>query len=95
MENLLVIVNIEREEPQTYVLFDEDNKKVVGVIIAEQCEDITDRVLLAISEDVDATKVTITDFDGEFDYTIKCDIIEIDEEDFYNREYSLYMTAKY
>ena len=94
MENHLIIVNIERTEPQTYVLFDDDNDRVVAVIEAEQCQDVTDRVALAIMEDGNYEKVLFTSVNGEYDFNIKADVT-IDGDEVYEAEFSLIMTAKY
>jgi uncharacterized Fe-S cluster-containing radical SAM superfamily protein len=89
-----IIVNPNRIEPQTYVIFDEDDNRIVAVIEVTQNENVTDRVALAIVEDGNYEKVTFASCDGEFDYNIKCDVIDEDEETF-QKEYSLYLTAKY
>jgi alpha-galactosidase len=79
---------------KTYVLMDDDNDKVVAVIQGEYDEDITDKVILAIKEDVIAETVTIDRVTGEVDYRLDVTILEEDYDE-YEREYSLYLTAIY
>lgn len=72
-----IILNTERKESLTYVLFDEDNKRVVAVLIdVKHNEDVTDRVSFAIQEDVIAQSVEITEVSGEFDITVKANVTE-------------------
>lgn len=79
---------------KTYVLMDDNNDKVVAVIQGDENEDITDKVILAIKEDVIGETVTIVRVASEVDYRLDVTIIEEDEHD-YEREYSLMLTAIY
>ena len=79
---------------KTYVLMDDDNDKVVAVIQGDEDEDITDKVILAIKEDIIAETVTIDRVTGEVDYRLDVTIIEEDNDE-YEREYSLMLTAIY
>lgn len=89
-----VIVNEFGTGRKTYVLMDDDNDKVVAVIQGECDEDITDKVILAIKEDVIAETVTIDRVAGEVDYRLDVTILEEDYDE-YEREYSLMLTAIY
>lgn len=90
-----IIVNgFSDDNRKTYVLMDDSNDKVVAVIQGDRAEDITDKVVLAIKEDVIAESVIITSVIGEVDYSLN---VTIKEEDYDEEEceYSLILTAIY
>lgn len=89
-----IILNKTSKVKQTYVLFDEDNNKVVCVVDANPQEDVTDRVLLAIEEDITEVSVELLSVTTEFDSCIKVKVTDCDG-DSHENEYSLICVAKY